>query len=264
MIERLLNLYAFLFARPSFRSLNYLFIQIGLRGIGVLNYRTSYLSGEDQTVEKIITTLDAKDGTVLDVGANEGDFTNLVISKSKSLRVLGFEPHPKTYSRLKLRFADKAQRVELLNCAVGNETGEISLYDYDDHEGSEHASVFKDAIEGPRCGKATEHRVKLVTLDSLEIRGEVQLLKIDVEGFELPVLQGARKLINEKQPKFVVIEFNEMNVSSRTFMKDIMKELAGYRVARILPGGNTLELNKPYRPWNHEIFAYQNLLFTRI
>jgi hypothetical protein len=60
-----------------------------------------------------------------------------------------------------------------------------------------------------------------------------------------------------------VIEFNEMNVNSRTFMKDIIKELAGYRVARILPAGNTLELNKPYRAWNHEIFAYQNLLFTR-
>jgi FkbM family methyltransferase len=263
MIERLLNLYAFLFARSSFRSLNYLLIQMGLRGIGVLNYRTSYLSGEDLAVEKIINALDAKDGMILDVGANEGDFTALIISKSRNLRVLGFEPHPKTYSRLKLRFADKGQRVELLNCAVGNEMGEISLYDYDDHEGSEHASVFRDVIEGSRGGKATEHKVKLITLDSLELRGEVQLIKIDVEGFELPVLQGARKLINDKQPKFVVIEFNEMNVNSRTFMKDMTKELSGYRVARILPGGNTLELNEPYRAWNHEIFAYQNLLFTR-
>jgi FkbM family methyltransferase len=263
MIERLLNLYALLFARPIFRNLNYLLIQMGLRGIGVLNYRTSYLSGEDLVIRKIVNTLDKKDGIVLDVGANEGDFTDLILSESENLRVLSFEPHPKTYSRLRQRFVDKSPRVEILNCAVGDETGEISLFDYDDLGGSQHASVFKDAIEGSRGGKAKEHRVKLITLDSLNIQGDVRLVKVDVEGFELPVLRGAKRLINDKRPKFVVIEFNEMNVNSRTFLRDIAKELSGYRIDRILPGGHTLELYNPYRAWNHEIFAYQNLLFTR-
>jgi|SRR5277367_490288 len=262
MIERLLSFYALLFARPLFRNLNYLLIQMGLRGIGVLNYGTSYLSGEDFVVRKIMDSLDTEDGVVLDVGANEGDFTDLILTKSKNLRVLSFEPHPKTCSRLKQRFAD-SQRVRVLNCAVGNGTGEISLFDYEDDEGSEHASIFRDVIESTRGRKAKEYKVDLVTLDSLKIEGDIQLVKIDVEGFELQVIQGAKKLINDKRPKCMVIEFNEMNVNSRTFLGDLIKELSGYRIDRILPGGQILELNKPYRPWNHEIFAYQNLLFTR-
>jgi FkbM family methyltransferase len=262
MIERLLNIYALLFAKPIFRNLNYLLIQMGLRGIGVLNYRTSYLSGEDLVVRKIIDSLDTKGGVVLDVGANEGNFTELILAESKNLRVLSFEPHPKTCSRLRQRFA-KSRRVKILNCAVGNKTGEISLFDCDEHDGSQHASVFKDVIENTRGKKAKEYKVDLITLDSLRIEGDVQLIKLDVEGFELSVLQGAKKLINDKRPRFMVIEFNEMNINAHTFLSDITKELAGYRMDRILPGGQTLELNKPYRPWTHEIFAYQNLLFTR-
>ena len=263
MFEKALKLYATLFARPAFRKWNYLLLQMGLRGIGVLNYGTSYLSGEEFLVRRLLRLLDIKDGVILDVGANEGNFAALVLAESRNLRVLCFEPHPGTCSRLKQRFAGN-RRVEVMNCAIGDEAGEISLFDYDDSEGSEHASVFKDVIEKTRGKKAREHRVRLIPLDSLEIDGRVQLLKLDVEGFELPVLVGAKQLIRNKRPEFMIVEFNEMNVNSHTFLSDITGELSGYGVSRILPGGRTLELNKPYHPWNHEIFAYQNLLFKRL
>jgi FkbM family methyltransferase len=264
MIERLLNLYALVFGRPIFRNFNYLLMQIGLRGIGVLNYRTSYLSGEDSIVRNIIQELDTGAGVVLDIGANEGDFTELIISASRNLTVLSFEPHPQTYLRLQQRFANSHKRVEVLNYALGDRAGEISLFDYCDNDGSEHASVFREVIEATRGRKSREHKVKLVALDALEIKGDIDLVKIDVEGFELQVLQGARKLLADKQPKYIVIELNEMNVNSRTFLKDFTTELSDYKVERILPRGRTLELNKPYRAWTHEIFAYQNLLFTRL
>jgi FkbM family methyltransferase len=264
MIETFLNLYALIFARPSFRKLNYLLMQIGLRGIGVLNYRTAYLSGEDSIAKRCIQQLDNNDGVVLDIGANEGEFTALILSASRNLRIISFEPHPQTYLRLQKRFAVNQKRVEVVNCALGNQPGEISLFDYSDTDGSEHASVFREVIEGTRGRKAREHKVKLLTLDALEIKGKIKLIKIDVEGFELSVLQGARKLLADKQPQYIVIEFNEMNVNSRTFLKDLTIELSEYKVERILPGGRTLKLNNPYRPWTHEIFAYQNLLFTRL
>src|SRR5258707_2460766 len=154
MIERILNLYALIFARPIFRQLNYLLIQMGLRGIGVLNHRTAYLSGEDSVVRKMIQDLDTDGGVVLDVGANEGDFTNLVVSTSKNLKILSFEPHPRTYARLQQRFAGNIRRVRVLNYAVGNKVGEISLFDYSDEDGSEHASVFREVIEDTRGRKA--------------------------------------------------------------------------------------------------------------
>jgi FkbM family methyltransferase len=237
-------------------------LALSLRGLGVLNWRTPYLSGEDIVSRKIIKSFDRSDMLVLDVGANEGDFTEMLLASSEKLNVRSFEPHPRTYSRLQQRFADRP-RVQILNCAVGETTGEVSLFDYDSRDGSEHATVLRDVIEVTHGLKAVEHRVKLIPLDSLDLQGHIGLIKVDVEGFELAVLHGARKLIREKQPNFLIIEFNEMNVRSRTFLMDICNELPGYKVERILPGGKTLELNKPYRAWHHEIFAYQNLLFTR-
>ena len=255
--DKVLDLYAMLFARPIFRRLNLVFLQMGFRGIGILNASSPYLSGENIVARRIVRSLDRYGSVVLDVGANEGDFTDLVLSDSRKLGVMSFEPHPRTYSRLQHKFAG-TQRVQLLNCAVGSEVGEISLFDYDDDDGSFHASVFRDVIEVTHKGKAAEHIVELITLDSLNIHGDIALVKIDVE-----VLKGAKKLIAAKRPRFFVIEFNEMNVNSHTFLKDICAELTGYKVERILPGGRTLELSN-YRAWKHEIFAYQNLLFTKM
>jgi FkbM family methyltransferase len=263
VLDRALNLHARVFGRPVFRKLNYLLLQLGLRGIGVSNYQSAYLSGEDAVARKIVHSVGDSDGFVLDIGANEGEFTDLVVKDSKRLRVMSFEPHPVTYARLKQRFA-RNPRVEIVNCAVGREPGEIDLYDYEEIDGTEHATVFRDVIEKTRRAKASKHTVKMVTLDALEIDGKIELIKVDVEGFELAVLQGARKVIANKRPNYLLVEFNEMNITSRTFLQEIFDELKGYKAERILPGGKTLELNNPYRPWHHEIFAYQNLLFTRL
>lgn len=263
LAEGLTLLYAIFFARPSFQKLNLFLIRMGLRGVGVLNGETPYLSGETLLARRIVHALDRSDGIVLDVGANEGEFTDLVVGVSEKLRVLSFEPHPQTYQRLQRRFANNP-RVQLLNCAVGRELGKISLFDRSSSDGSVFASVFRDAIEDLHHeDRANEHTVELISLDSLDIEGNIGLIKIDVEGFEMAVLQGTQNLIRNKQPKFLIIEFNEMNVASHTFLKDMCAELRGYKVERILPGGRTLELNN-YRSWKHEIFAYQNLLFTNM
>ena len=262
LLDAGLGIYARVFGRPMFRKLNYLLLQMGLRGVGVSNYRTAYLSGEDAVARRIIGSVENNDGLVLDIGANEGEFTDLVVNASKKLRVISFEPHPITCGRLRQRFA-KNPRVQIMDCAVGREAGTIDLFDYDEIDGTEHATVFRDVIEKTRRAKASQHTVKVVTLDSLEFEGEIELLKLDVEGFELAVLQGAKKTISTKRPHYLLIEFNEMNITSRTFMQEICDELKGYKAERVLPGGRTLELNNPYRPWHHEIFAYQNLLFTR-
>src|SRR5262249_26479406 len=78
MIERVLNFYAVIFARPLFRQWNLFLLAMGLRGIGVLNYKTPYLSGEDAVVAHIVRELDDRAAIVLDIGANEGDFTDFV------------------------------------------------------------------------------------------------------------------------------------------------------------------------------------------
>jgi hypothetical protein len=89
-------------------------------------------------------------------------------------------------------------------------------------------------------------------------RGQVHLLKVDTEGNELKVLEGARQALSEGRVEVIHFEFNEMNVVSHAFLRDFIDLLKGFRLFRLFPGG-PLELG-PYHAVTHEIFAYQNLV----
>jgi FkbM family methyltransferase len=259
------DLYARIFARPVFEPWNRALLWFGLRGLGVLNWRSDSLSGETDFACSVLRKMDRADAVVVDVGANEGEFIADVLSASTHARVLGFEPHPRTYGRLHQRFAAK-HRVTMVNCALGEREASLSLFDKARSDGSQHASMYRDVIEEIHGSGATEFNVQVRSLDDvleqLNLTANVVLLKIDVEGYEAEVLKGARRLIESKNLKVVIVEFNEMNVKSRTFVLDLEKSLGGFKAFRILPGGKLLSLS-PYSAWRTEIFAYQNLAFVR-
>ena len=49
---------------------------------------------------------------------------------------------------------------------------------------------------------------------------DIDFIKIDVEGHELAVLQGAVNMINQNRIKVIQFEFNVANILSRVFLKD--------------------------------------------
>lgn len=109
--------------------------------------------------------------------------------------------------------------------------------------------------------KSTEHVVPVVSLDNFAKNNGVDyvyLLKIDVEGNELSVLKGMEEYIQQGKVKIIQFEFNEMNVSSRSYFRDFWELLPNYRFYRLLPSG-MVEI-KEYSPVTCEIFAYQNIV----
>ena len=63
----------------------------------------------------------------------------------------------------------------------------------------------------------------------------MDLLKVDFEGNEVAVLDGASKIFKEHMFRSVTFEFDEMNTVSRVFLRDILDKLNGYQVSRLLP-----------------------------
>ena len=57
----------------------------------------------------------------------------------------------------------------------------------------------------------------------------IDLLKVDAEGYELEVLKGARSMIAGGLVRCIQLDFNEMNVQSRAFARDIVELLNDYR-----------------------------------
>ena len=90
---------------------------------------------------------------------------------------------------------------------------------------------------------------------------KIDLLKIDTEGHELAVLQGAKQLLERGAIDVIQFEFNEMNVISRVYMRDFMQLLADFRFFRLLPTG-AMPMDA-YDPRVMEIFAFQNIACVR-
>lgn len=246
------------FSLPSLSRLNTVLLHLGLRGLGILNYESPNLTGESHFLRRFLVGKDTP--IVVDVGANEGDYALMVRQYAPGARIVCFEPHPQTFQRL---LARKDLRAEVFNYAIGDTVGPVELFDYASSDGSSHASIYRDVIEEIHGSRSTVHIVDMVTLDDycdVNHLRHIDLLKIDTEGHDFAVLRGANRLIADGQIDVIQFEFNEMNVISRTFLRDFRGLLEGYELFRLLPKGwlrlvgNALD----------EIFAFQNIVAIRM
>jgi len=132
------------------------------------------------------------------------------------------------------------QRIKLNNIGLGKEKGEALLYF--DSAGSGLASLTRRKLEHFGIDFNKSEKVKIDTVDNYcsenGIR-RIHLLKIDVEGHELDVLAGARKMFDEKTINMVTFEFGGCNIDTRTFFRDFwhfFREI-DMKIMRITPSG---------------------------
>ena len=147
--------------------------------------------------------------TLIDVGANCGDFTAAVASLVKLKEVHAFEPQPRCCDELQRVLARVANGV-LHRAAVGASSGEIELICT---ANSRLASVLapepKVAAGYAEGDFSMTSRVKVPLLridDVIPAGTPVGLMKIDVQGYELPVLKGAAQTL--RSTFAVLIEVN--------------------------------------------------------
>ncbi|WP_256676013.1 FkbM family methyltransferase [Pseudomonas sp. SCB32] len=130
---------------------------------------------------------------VLDVGANIGNHT-LYLAAVVGCQVIAFEPNPALAGALAscIEANDLSERVAVMARAVGE---------------AEARGRFERAIPenlGAQSIVVGEGDIDIVALDDLHFDHTVKLLKIDVEGMEMPVLQGAEQLLRRDRPMIYV------------------------------------------------------------
>lgn len=137
----------------------------------------------------------------LDIGSNMGFYSLALATENTSLIVDAFEPQPAVFSKLQrnveINLLDN--RVRTHNIGLGKEVGTLKMF-VPRFTGSGGAS-FQNLHEDE--GEATEINVNVEILDQV-IATKIDLIKIDVEGFELNVLHGAKSLVSEMKPTIVV------------------------------------------------------------
>jgi FkbM family methyltransferase len=124
--------------------------------------------------------------TCFDVGANVGAIT-LALAKitGSEGKIYAFEPGPPNLRRLRDNLnlnPQLSKRVEMITAGVGSASGELYWAEEKDNPGN------------ALLGKTGTHQIKIITLDDFvreRAISRLDFLKIDVEGMELDVMQGA-------------------------------------------------------------------------
>ena len=139
-----------------------------------------------------------KASVAIDVGANIGNHS-VYFSKFFS-KVISIEPSPFNYELLKLNAQLAIQKnIECVNIGASDTKGEL-IYSYADPANS--GSVFLSPTNNSEHNK---NIVKVDSLDNIFINEKISLIKIEVEGMELQVINGALEIIKKQMP-FILFE----------------------------------------------------------
>lgn len=250
------------FISVKFYRFNQFLFRISLRGLGILNYKNDYESGENYFLKSYLKSLNNKP-IIFDIGACGGSYSNVCREIRPDSLIYAFEPNPKSFENLKINFS-KFENLNLFDFGFGSKKENLIIYDIGgiDH-GTQHASIYKEVLSDiHKYNEIAQYSIKLETLDNFFIENkiaEIDLIKIDTEGNELKILEGGKSLI-PNHVKCFQIEFNEMNIISRSFLKDFIKLLSDYNFYRLLPDG-LIKIN--YSPLEHELFGFHNIVAFR-
>ena len=182
------------------------------------------------------------DSVFVDVGSATGAIA-LPMSRVHGgrIHVIAFEPARNTLLILRRALEVNAiSNVEVMELAVSSKSGEVAFSEYSfDESGTtpwqpEGSSITHNGIEpGTRT-----YRVGSVTLDAFfedrSDRRRVAMVKVDVEGFEVDVVDGAGRLIEEVSPKFA-IDIHKHPFAPGTTEQPIRERLAawGYKFQKL-------------------------------
>ncbi len=258
--DKFLYRYAQIFGRNRFYKLNYLLIRLGLSGLGINNYYDFNVSGENHFKDFVLKNYKLK--TIFDVGCNEGNYITPFLKSNAEIHC--FEPHPETCKRLRNRYADNA-KIVVNQIGLSDKKEETYIFDYQDVNGSSHASLFEENITEVQNKPSSKTKIALDLLDSYIAEnniGYIDLLKIDTEGNEIFVLKGAEKALAQNKIGIIQFEFSALNISGRSFFKDFTKVLSDYNLYRLLPKG-FFPLDYKKQAIVYEQYAFQNVVAFR-
>ena len=182
---------------------------------------------EPETIQ-VLKHLVTEATTFIDIGANTGLFSHIALQNGAN--VISFEPHPKAREILK----DNIQKrnAKIYPYALSNEASKVKLF-LSDELGSHSLFAYND-----------KHIiVEAKTLDSL-YKEKVDLIKIDVEGAEMNVLQGMKELLKAHKPDLIIEVDREHLQTSGWSPEDLISYLSavGYEHKKIGKESNYLFL----------------------
>jgi FkbM family methyltransferase len=178
------------------------------------DFISASLSNEPETFKFVMKQI--KNCKVfVDVGANIGGYA---IRAAKYCKVYAIEPLPRNYKILKINEKLNNVKINSFNIAAGNKNGKVKLYYTPGNWG----------ISSIKYEQKAFIEVEMKPLDKIINEESIDLIKIDVEGAEDLVLEGARNCL--RRTKMLIIEYHKHSIFN---VYKILKE-EGFSYKKIL------------------------------
>ncbi|MGA7385412.1 MAG: FkbM family methyltransferase [Methylocella sp.] len=199
--------------------------------------------------------------TVFDVGANHGDWADLATKAFPTAEIHAFEIVPETFARLQGRFGN-AQNIILNEIGLSDSEGALDVYfSPKRHLLATCVAGFSEAFHKYK----PETRVASATTGDRYCaeRGieSIDVLKIDVEGFEPQVLRGFQGMLSRARIDVIQFEYGYINIDTHFLLKDFYDYLLQFKMqlGKIYPD------YVDFRPYQHadEDFFGPNYLAVR-
>jgi FkbM family methyltransferase len=217
-------------------------------------------NGEYWLLDAIVRRAAGSSLTLLDVGANVGDWTahalGCLARRARPGSVHAFEPAPAAHARLARRFADEP-RVIAHPMALSDRRGTAPLYLVGELAGTN--SLVDQGIGSPLPVAVTrvddylmEHAIERVTF-----------LKSDTEGLDLAVLRGGLGALDAGRIDAWQFEYNARWVYARAFLRDVFELIAArpYVLGKLF--GDGVELFDAWHPELERYFETNFVLLRR-
>ena len=197
----------------------------------------------------------------IDIGGNQGIYTQEIAKQFPDCKVIVFEPSAKNIEVLNKKFLEN-KNIIIEQAAISNTTGDATLYSNED--GSPLASLTKRrldhfGIDFDKTENITTLRFEDYWKSKLGSR-KIDFCKIDIEGHELDALAGFGKAIDNIS--VIQFEFGGCNIDTKTYFQDFWYffHKHDFKIYRISPIG--LIQIKKYQELD-EVFITTNYLAKR-
>jgi FkbM family methyltransferase len=190
-----------------------------------------YSNGELSVIKKISRF---NPSVIIDGGANTGKYSLMIIEHNPYVKIYAFEPVESTFNEMSNNVKDYDNIIPVnKGLFSGNCTREINLY-----KSNVHSSIYD--IEGLNYQSDKTQLIELICGDDFVEEnkiGEIDFLKLDIEGAEYDALTGFKKCLAMRKIKAVQFEYGYINITTKKLLIDfynLFKDY-GYIVGKIFP-----------------------------
>jgi len=176
-----------------------------------------YLEEYEEDVLNFLTKNLKEESVFLDIGANIGFYTNLGGAFCKKGKVIAFEPISKIFNQNEKSIKNNGfDNVNLIKAACGEKEKEGKIYITNNN-------VAASSILNREKTNKVEN-IKIIKVDDL-VKEKVDIVKMDIEGYEYYALIGMKKILERDHPKMII----ELNIPTyESIKKGMTKKLLSF------------------------------------